>query len=137
MNPRIISSLRNGFKLSERHCSNPIEENKNLLTAKSNECPNMILEAKERYTNKLNKKLDDPSTRAKAYWPILNTFLNSKKIPNIPPLKVSGRIISNFVKKVELFNSHFTSQCTQINNSSVLPPLEYKTNERLASVNIK
>ena len=29
-----------------------------------------------RYTNKLSKKLDDPSTIPKAYWSILNTFLN-------------------------------------------------------------
>ena len=73
----------------------------------------------------------------KAYSSILNTFLNNKEIPNIPPLNVNGKIISNFDKNAELFNSHFASQCTPGNNSSVLPPLEYKTNERLASVNIK
>ena len=38
---------------------------------------------------------------------------------------------------MELSNSHFASQCTQINNSSVLPSLEYKTTGRLASVDIK
>ena len=68
---------------------------------------------------------------------ILNTFLNNKKISNIPSLNINGKIISNFEKKGELFNSHLASQCTPINNSSVLPPLEYKTNGRLASVNIK
>ena len=73
----------------------------------------------------------------KACWSILNTFLNNKEIPNIPPLNVNGIIISNFDKKAELFNSHFSSQYTPINNSSVLPSLEYKTNRRLASVNIK
>ena len=97
----------------------------------------MIVEAEERYTNKLSTKLDDPSTMPKAYWSILNTFLNNKKIPNIPPLNANGKIIFNFDKKVELFDSHFASQCTPINNSSVLPPLEYETNGRLASVNIK
>ena len=73
----------------------------------------------------------------KAYWSILNIFLNNKKIPNIPPLNVNDKIISNFEKKVELFNSHFVSQCIPISNSSVPPPLEYKTNGRLASLNIK
>ena len=73
----------------------------------------------------------------RAYWSILNTFLNNKEIPNIPPLNVEGKIISNFDKKVKLFNSHFAPQCPPINNSSVLPPLEYKTNGRLAAVNIK
>ena len=38
---------------------------------------------------------------------------------------------------MEPVNSHFASQCTQINNSSVLPPHQYKTNEWLASVNKK
>ena len=97
----------------------------------------MIDETKERYTNKLSKKLDDPSTMSKAYCSILNTFLNNKKIPNFPPLNVNGKIISNFDKKVEPFNSYFASQCTSSNNSSVAPPLEYKTNWRLASVNVK
>ena len=73
----------------------------------------------------------------KAYWSILNTILNNKKIPSIPPLNVNGKIISSFEKKAELFNLHFASQCTPINNSSVLPPLEYKTNGRLAHVHIK
>ena len=63
----------------------------------------------------------------KAYRSILNRFLNNKKIPNIPPLNVNGKIIYNFEKKAKLFNSYFASQCTLINNSSVLLPLEYKT----------
>ena len=36
-----------------------------------------------------------------------------------------------------LFNSHFASQCPPVNNSSVLPSLEYKTNGWLVAVNIK
>ena len=67
----------------------------------------MIVEAKERYANKLSKKLDDPSLMSKAYWSVLNTLLNYKKMPNVSPLKVNGKIISNFQKKAELFNSHF------------------------------
>ena len=137
MNPKIIPSLRNKFKLTKRYYSYSTEENKNLLTAKSNECSNVIVETKKMYTNKLSRRLDDPSTMPKAYWSILNTFLNSKNIPYIHPLNVNGKLISNFEKKAELFNSHFASQCTPINNSSVFPPLEYKTNERLTSVNMK
>ena len=38
---------------------------------------------------------------------------------------------------MELFNSQFASQCPPVNSSSVLPPLEYKTNGWLAAVNIK
>ena len=36
-----------------------------------------------------------------------------------------------------MYCNNIQSQCTPINNSSVLPPLEYKTNGRLAAVNIK
>ena len=61
MNPKIISFLRDRSELTKRYYSNPTEENKN-LTDKSNEYSNMIVEAKDRYTNKLSKKLDDPST---------------------------------------------------------------------------
>ena len=54
----------------------------------------------------------------------LNTFLNNNKIPNIPS-NVNGKIISNFDKKLKLFKLHFASQCAPINNSSVVPPLDY------------
>ena len=47
MNPKIISSLRNRSKLTKRNYSNRTKENKNLLTAKSNECLTMTVEAKE------------------------------------------------------------------------------------------
>ena len=88
----------------------------------------MFLKAKERCATKLSKELDDPSTITKAYWPILNTWLNNTQIPNVPLLNVNGKVISNFNKKLELFNLHFTSQKTPIYNSSVIPPLVYETN---------
>ena len=128
INSKIISSLSNRSKLSKRCYSNPAEENRSLLTTKSSECSNMFLKAKERYATKLSKELDDPSTITKAYWSILNTLLNSTQIPHVPLLNVNGKVISNFDKKLELFNLHFTSQKTPINNSSVIPPLVYETN---------
>ena len=102
MSSKIISSL--GNRSTKKYYSNSTEENKNLLTAKSNECSDMIVEAKESYINKLSKKLVDLSTMPKVYWSILDTFLNNKKIFNIPPLNVNGKIICNFEKKMELFN---------------------------------
>ena len=71
MNPAIISSLRNRSKLAKKYYSNPTEENENLLNATSKECSNMIVKAKERYTNKLSKKLDETSTMPQVYWSIL------------------------------------------------------------------
>ena len=93
---------------------------------------------------------DQSMVRKNIKWEIRESFhdakgklVNSKyiseekNIPNIHPRNVNGIIISNFKKNAGLFNSHFASQCTPINNKSVLPPLEYKTNRRLASVNTK
>ena len=57
--------LANRSKLTKRYYSNPTEENKNLLNAKSNKCSKMIVETKERCTNKLSKKLDDSSTKCR------------------------------------------------------------------------
>ena len=78
VNPKIISSLRNRSKLTKRYYYKPAEKNNNLPTIKSNKCSKMIAKAKERYINKLSKKLDDPSAMPKAYWSILNTFLQKK-----------------------------------------------------------
>ena len=61
--------------MTKRYYPNPTKENKDLLTAKSNKCSNMIVETKERYTNELSKKLDDPSTMPKAHWSILKCIL--------------------------------------------------------------
>ena len=46
MNPKTISSLRNRSKLTQRYYCNTRDDNKNLLTANSNECSNMILKGK-------------------------------------------------------------------------------------------
>ena len=47
MNPKIVSSLKNSSKSTKIYYSDPIEDNYNLLTAKSNECLNMIVEVKK------------------------------------------------------------------------------------------
>lgn len=74
MNPLIMTPPRNRSKLTKIYHSNLTEENRNLLSAKSNECSNMIVKAKDRYTSKLRKSLDDPSTMPRAYWPNLSNL---------------------------------------------------------------
>ena len=67
----------------------------------------------------------------------MKSFLIGKKIPCIPPLFENNEYITDFKKKVELFNSFFGNQCSLINNKSQLPrTLSYKTNERLYSIKI-
>ena len=80
MNPKIISLLRNRSKFSKRYYSNPTEENKNLLIAKSSECSNMIDEAKKMHTNPKIPNFTIPKT----YWFILNTSLNNRKYQIYP-----------------------------------------------------
>ena len=67
----------------------------------------------------------------------MKSFLIGKKILFIPPLFENNEYITDFKKKVELFNSFFANQYSLINNNNQLPPtLSYKTNERLSPVKI-
>ena len=74
---------------------------------------------------------------SKAYWSLLEAYLNNEKIPLIPPLYYQGGFITNFKVKAELFNSFFASQCSLIKNDSKLPSyLNYNTDNRLSTVNL-
>ena len=98
----------------------------------SAECTNEILEAKNTYILKMSKKLEDPKCAPKTYWTILNRLICNKKVPTIPPLFVNGNYVSDFSVKANLFNEFYASICTPIKNSSVLPPLRYRTNKKLS-----
>ena len=93
-----------------------------------------IIKAKEKYFHSVGNKLNDPHTDAKSYWSILNKFLQKKIIPLIPPILSNGTFITNVCEKVMLFNSYFANQCTLINDTSVLPPFEYKVTTKIDDV---
>ena len=76
--------------------------------------------SKQSYYLKMSTKLTKFHEGLKAYWSLLKTFLNNKKIPLIPPLYHQGDFITNFKIKAELFNSFFASQCSLIKNDSKL-----------------
>ena len=59
----------------------------------STELSEMILKRKNNYYHQLSDKLNDPETTAKAYWSILRTLYNGKKIPLIPPILVNNKFI--------------------------------------------
>ena len=61
------------------------------------------------------------STKPKAYWSLLKTFLINKKTCCIPPLFHNNKVTSNFRGKDELFNNVFAQQCTLISNASKIP----------------
>ena len=76
---------------------------------------------KNKYYSKIVERLLDPSTSPKAYWSIWKTFLNNKKI--------------NFKQRAEIFNSHFSKQCSPfINNSKITSECSRKSNEALSSI---
>ena len=131
MNKSITLSLRKRSRLTKRYYANPTDYNKEMLLHQVSECTKLIVEAKDKHLAKLSSKLDNPDTAPKTYWSIINRFLNNKKIPIIPPVLFEGKLISDFEKKVELFNNHFASQCSLVKNASTIPNLEYKTDARL------
>ena len=53
---------------------------------------------------------------------ILSPLLYNKKIPVIPPLLVDSKFVSNFSEKENLLIFFFSSICTPMQNTSVLPP---------------
>ena len=81
----------------------------------------MIEYSKNKYYTKISEKLSSISASSKCYWSLLKTMLNQKKIPVIPPLFHNNRFITDFNEKSEIFNSHFASQCSLIQNASTLP----------------
>ena len=80
----------------------------------------------------MTDKLQNPSTACKTYWAILSGLLY-KKIPAIPPLLVDGKFVADFCEKANLFNNFFSSICTPIRNTSILPPFLHRTNVRITS----
>ena len=85
----------------------------------------------------LDKKVGDSSRSIKTYWATLKTLWNGKKVPNIPPLLVNNKLITECEAKANIFNEYFASQCTTINNNSVLhSTLNHLTDDKLSPFNI-
>ena len=85
------------------------------------EISNLIAKTKEKYYQRINAKLNDPSLSNKTYWSILKTFYNGKKVPVIPPLFINNKLVTYFQEKANVFNSFLAKQCSPIPSSSALP----------------
>ena len=86
---------------------------------------------------RLGKKFGDPSRFIKTYLATLRTLWNGKKLPNIPPLLVNDKLITEFEAKANIFNEYFASQWQSSNNNSVLLSiLNHLTDDKLSSFNI-
>ena len=97
------------------------KSNQSLETIQSfpSQLPSLGASLKNKYSPKVAKRLLDPSTSAKTYWFILKTFLNNKKIPLIRPIFHDNKFITDFKQNDEVFNCHFSKQCTPLINSKI------------------
>ena len=57
-----------------------------MLLHQVSKCTKLIVEAKDKHLAKLISKLENPGRAPQTYGSIINTFLNNKKIPIIPPV---------------------------------------------------
>ena len=98
----------------------------------------LIIKAKDDYYMNLGAKLHNPLLAKKTYWSLVKTLFNGKKIPVIPPIFFNNQTITDFKAKANIFNKHFSDQCSVISNNSVLPE-NYRpfTNDELKSFDIK
>ena len=85
------------------------------------ELSEVIQNRRERYFYDLSVKLKNPQTSPKAYWSIIKSCYNGRKIPIITPLSVNGKFFTNFKEKANLFNKYFSSQFNPLPNDSKLP----------------
>ena len=74
-----------------------------------NEISNLITKSKEKYYQRINAKLNDPSLSNKTYWSILKTFYNSEKVPIIPPLIINNNFVTDFQEEAKVYNSFLRS----------------------------
>ena len=61
----------------------------------------------------------------------------TRKVSNIPPLLINDKQITELEAKANIFNEYFASQCTTINNNSVLSStFNHLNDDKLSSFNI-
>ena len=120
--------IKNGRKIGVH------EKLLNMTNNKTTEISN----GKKIYFDNLRKNLSDPKLNRKAYWGILKSFTNWKKIPIIPPLLINDQLVTNFNNKANNFDEHSSNQYSVIDNSSkLLTDQAAYTTSLLSSLDIK
>ena len=93
----------------------------------------LIEKSKNNQYSKLSQKLSTKATSSKAYWSILKTSLNDKKILRIPPVFHDNKFAIDFREKAKLFNTFFAEQCSLPKNNSQQPKYLLFLTEKLLS----
>ena len=133
----IINLIKNKNIFYKSHTANENNTNKkDAIKALQNKLTSTIENAISEYYSKLLMKLSNTETSSKAYWPILRSFGNDKKILIIPPLYHNCNFITDFCEKAELFNSFFAEQYSILENRRKLPTnLAPRIDQSLTSIN--
>ena len=71
------------------------------------------------------------------WWKTVKQVTGDKVYSGIPTLIENGSPIINSIKKADIFNNYFASQCQLPDGSKdhPLPPFRYETDERSANIN--
>ena len=81
-NKNIINLIKNKNIFYKSHTANENStDKKEAIKVLQNKLTSTIENAKSEYDSKLSMKLSNPETSSKAYWSILKSFVNDKKIP--------------------------------------------------------
>ena len=128
--PWITDKIRNKIRCKNELYRKYMHNGKTLLDLEQvqNAClslNNMISDSKKSYYNRLSNKLSNPKTNPKTYWTILKSLYCDRKIPVIPHLVHNNENITDFKCKANLFNAHFSKQCSLLDNDSALPLISY------------
>ena len=137
MNENIKTKIKEKNTFYQKYIENGrLESDFILLEKLITELNDLIFSTKTLYYENLAKKLNNPLLQTKTYWSILKTFYNDKNIPQIPPLLVDDKFVTDMKTKANIFNKFFAEQCTPLKNDSELPSNQiYLTQSRLVSLN--
>ena len=136
MNENIKTKIKEKNTLYQKYNENGRFESDFILLEKLiTELNDLIFSTKTLYYENLAKKVNNLLLQTKAYWSILKTFYNDKKILVIPPLLVDDKFANDIKTKGDMFNNFFAEQCTPLkNDSKLLSNQIYLTQSKLVSL---
>ena len=138
MNSEIRREMRKRDRLFKKWKQNPAPHYRTKFTEQRNNVINLIRRAKVEYFTKLESKIENTKVSSKEWWKICkNLYKGSHGDPSsIPPLQTANNeYVYTDIDKANELNTFFTS-ITQLNEDHNLPPLDYRTEQRLDHISI-
>ena len=108
INEEIKCKIKSKNKTFQQYLKNEWKKTDFEIEGKEAQVSEMIQNQKDKYFYDLSLKLNNLQTRPKTYYSIIKSCYSGRKIPMILPLSLSGKIITNFKEKANLFNKCFS-----------------------------